>query len=144
VLVFYCAGLGVTNPPVADSAASPASPTAQKQSTVTASIGGQNANVQYAGLVAGLAGLYQVTVTMPSGVVPGNAVPVTLTAAGQTSPVATIPTQSIKITLQTVPGRLAMHLAVLSSSKRAVRRQNRAMRTLLCSSTAAAARGASG
>ena len=29
VLVFYCAGLGVTNPPVADGVASPASPTAQ-------------------------------------------------------------------------------------------------------------------
>ena len=93
VLVFYCAGLGVTNPPVADGAASPASPTAQTQAPVTALIGGLNANVEYAGLVAGLAGLYQVNITMPSGVTPGNAVPVTLTAAGQTSPAAIISTQ---------------------------------------------------
>jgi uncharacterized protein (TIGR03437 family) len=92
-LVFYCAGLGVTNPPVADGVASPASPTAQTQSPVTVTIGGQNASVQYAGLVAGLVGLYQVNVTMPAGVTPGNAVPVMLTAAGQTSPAAIVSTQ---------------------------------------------------
>jgi uncharacterized protein (TIGR03437 family) len=92
-LVFYCAGLGVTNPPVTDGAASPASPTAQTQSPVTVTIGGQNATVQYAGLVAGLVGLYQVNVTMPAGVSPGNSVPVMLTVAGQTGPAAIISTQ---------------------------------------------------
>ena len=93
VLVIYCAGLGVTNPPVTDGVASPASPTAQTKSVVTVTIGGQNATVVYAGLVAGLVGLYQVNVDMPAGVTPGNAVPVVLTIAGQTSPTATIATQ---------------------------------------------------
>jgi uncharacterized protein (TIGR03437 family) len=93
VLVFYCAGLGATNPPVADGVASPSSPTAQTQSPVTVTIGGQNATVLYAGLVAGLVGLYQVNVAMPAGVMPGNAVQVMLTAAGQTSPAANISTQ---------------------------------------------------
>jgi uncharacterized protein (TIGR03437 family) len=90
VLVFYCAGLGVTTPLPADGAASPSAPT---QAPVTVSIGGQNANVEFAGLVAGLVGLYQVNVAMPAGVMPGKAVPVTLTVAGQTSPAAIISTQ---------------------------------------------------
>ncbi len=93
VLVLYCAGLGATTPPVADGVASPATPTAQTQATVTVTIGGQNANVQYAGLVAGLVGLFQVNVAMPAGVTPGTAVPVMLTVAGQTGPAATIATQ---------------------------------------------------
>jgi uncharacterized protein (TIGR03437 family) len=93
VLLFYCAGLGVTNPPVADGVASPSSPTAQTQSPVTMTIGGQNATVQYAGLVATLVGLYQVNAVMPAGVTPGNAVPVLLTVAGQTGPAAIISTQ---------------------------------------------------
>jgi len=93
VLVFYCAGLGVTNPPLADGVASPANPTAQPVAPVTVTIGGQNATVVYAGLVAGLVGLYQVNVNMPAGVTPGNAVPVLLNVAGQTSPAAIIATQ---------------------------------------------------
>jgi uncharacterized protein (TIGR03437 family) len=93
VLVFYVAGLGVTNPPVADGVASPSSPPAQTQAQVTVSIGGQNANVIFAGLTPTLVGLYQVNVTMPAGVTPGNAVPVLLTVAGQTSPAASISTQ---------------------------------------------------
>jgi uncharacterized protein (TIGR03437 family) len=92
-LVIYCAGLGVTNPPVGDGVASPSIPPAQTQSPVTVSIGGQNANVSFAGLTPTLVGLYQVNVTMPAGVTPGNAVPVMLTVAGQTGPAAIIATQ---------------------------------------------------
>jgi uncharacterized protein (TIGR03437 family) len=93
VLVIYCAGLGVTNQPVADGAASPGSPPTQTQAPVTVSIGGQNANVLFAGLTPTLVGLYQVNVVMPAGVTPGNAVPVLLTVAGQTSPAAIIAAQ---------------------------------------------------
>jgi uncharacterized protein (TIGR03437 family) len=93
VLVIYCAGLGVTNQSVADGAASPTNPPAQTQAPVTVTIGGRNANVAFAGLTPTLVGLYQVNVTMPAGVTPGNAVPVMLTVAGQTSPVAIITTQ---------------------------------------------------
>ena len=45
------------------------------------------------GLVAGLVGLYQVNVTMPAGVTPGDAVPIVLTVAGQVSPAASIAVQ---------------------------------------------------
>jgi trimeric autotransporter adhesin len=93
LLVIYCAGLGVTNPPVGDGVASPSSPPAQTQAPVTVSIGGQNANVAFAGLTPTLVGLYQVNVTMPAGVTPGSAVPVLLTVAGQTGPAAIIATQ---------------------------------------------------
>jgi uncharacterized protein (TIGR03437 family) len=92
-LVIYCAGLGVTNPPVGDGVASPSIPPAQTQSPVTVTIGGQNANVSFAGLTPTLVGLYQVNVTMPAGVTPGNSVPVMLTVAGQTGPAAIIATQ---------------------------------------------------
>ena len=91
--MIYCAELGVTNPPVADGVASPSSPPAQKQSPVTVTIGGQNANVSFAGLTPTLVGLYQVNVTMPAGVTPGNAVQMLLTVADQTSPAAIIATQ---------------------------------------------------
>jgi uncharacterized protein (TIGR03437 family) len=92
-LVIYCAGLGMTNPPVGDGVASPSSPPAQTVAPVTVSIGGQNANVAFAGLTPTLVGLYQVNVTMPAGVTPGSAVPVLLTVAGQTGPAAVIATQ---------------------------------------------------
>ncbi len=92
-LVIYCAGLGVTNPPVGDGVASPSNPPAQTQAPVTVTIGGQNANVSFAGLTPTLVGLYQVNVTMPAGVTPGSAVPVLLTVAGQTGPAAIIATQ---------------------------------------------------
>jgi uncharacterized protein (TIGR03437 family) len=92
-LVIYCAGLGVTNPPVGDGVASPSSPPAQTVAPVTVSIGGQNANVAFAGLTPTLVGLYQVNVTMPAGVTPGSAVVVLLTVAGQTGPAAVIATQ---------------------------------------------------
>jgi uncharacterized protein (TIGR03437 family) len=87
VLVLYCAGLGLVDQPVTDGAASP---TAHTQSPVTVSIGGQDGAVQFAGLVAGFVGLYQVNVTIPVGVQPGTSVPVTITVAGQTSPVANL------------------------------------------------------
>jgi uncharacterized protein (TIGR03437 family) len=90
VLLIYCAGLGITNPPGVDGAASPGAPTAN---TLTATIGGQSATVQYAGQVATLAGLYQVNLVMPAGIASGKAVPVLLTIGGQTSPAAIISTQ---------------------------------------------------
>jgi len=88
VLVIYCAGLGATNPPVADGAATPFSPLSQTISPVTVSIGGQSAGVQFAGLAPGFVGLYQVNTSVPAGVTPGDSVPLTLSVAGQTGPAA--------------------------------------------------------
>jgi len=48
-------------------------------STITASLGGANAPVTFAGLTPGLVQLYQVNVKVPAGIPTGNAVPLVLT-----------------------------------------------------------------
>jgi uncharacterized protein (TIGR03437 family) len=85
VLVVYCAGLGQTDPPAVDGQPPAGGPT---NDPVTASIGGQNAPVAYAGLVAGFVGLYQVNLTVPDGVPTGDSVPIALSVSGQISPPA--------------------------------------------------------
>ncbi len=58
--------------------------------TVTATIGGVPATVRSAALAVGAVGRYVVQAVVPTGVVPGPAVPVTITAAGQTSRAVTM------------------------------------------------------
>ena len=69
----FVTGLGQVTPPIADGAAGPSSPlSVTPPNTITASIAGQTANVTYAGLAPGLAGLYQVNLTIPSGLSAGD------------------------------------------------------------------------
>lgn len=79
----YANGLG----PVANQPAD-GTPTAAKTSTTvatpTVSIGGANATVSYCGLAPGYPGLYEVDVTIPSGIAAG-AQGVSLTIGGQTA-----------------------------------------------------------
>jgi uncharacterized protein (TIGR03437 family) len=89
-LVIYCAGLGAVTPSVATGSAAPGSPPAKASSMVTVTIGGQPAPVAFAGLTPTYAGLYQVNVTVPSGVTAGPSVPVIITAAGLSSPPVTV------------------------------------------------------
>ena len=84
-LVIYATGLGPLigtggQAEPADGAIAPANITYQTTSTVTATIGGVPAKVLFSGLTATLTALYQVNVQVPSGVTPGNAVPVIITA----------------------------------------------------------------
>jgi uncharacterized protein (TIGR03437 family) len=79
VVVIYCTGLGAVDPPVAAGAAATSSRTVNE---VTVTIGGRAARVDYAGLTAGLSGLYQINTRVPEGVVPGDEVPVVVTVAG--------------------------------------------------------------
>jgi uncharacterized protein (TIGR03437 family) len=92
-LVIYCAGLGAVNPAIPAGSAAPASPLSTTVNTTTVMIGNQPANVLYSGLAPGFAGLYQVNVTVPSGITPGSDVPVVLTVAGISSPTVTVAIQ---------------------------------------------------
>jgi len=67
--------------------ASAASP---KVNPATATIGGQPAPVAYSGLTASLPGLYLANVYVPAGIATRDAVPVTITVAGQTSATVTM------------------------------------------------------
>jgi adhesin/invasin len=91
-LAIYGSGLGAVTPPVQAGAAAPL-PAAQTNNPVTVTIGGQNAQVLFAGLAPGYAGLYQVNVVVPPGIAPGASVPVVLSVAGASSPPVTVAIQ---------------------------------------------------
>jgi uncharacterized protein (TIGR03437 family) len=90
VVVIYCSGLGALDHPVLAGNAAPSDVLAHTQNPVQVSIGGQDATVAFAGLTPMFAGLYQLNVVVPSGVTPGNAVPVLITTSGQVSPTVTM------------------------------------------------------
>ncbi len=69
----FVTGLGDVSPANADGDAGPAtSPYSVATNAISAAIDGIPATVSYAGLAPALAGLYQVNVTVPSGVASGN------------------------------------------------------------------------
>jgi uncharacterized protein (TIGR03437 family) len=89
-LSIYCTGLGdVSNQPVIGEA-SPSSPLARTLVQPAVTIGGRSADVLFSGLAPGFVGLYQVNVTVPDGITPGDAVPLVLTIGGATSNTATV------------------------------------------------------
>jgi uncharacterized protein (TIGR03437 family) len=70
VLEIYGLGLGVTNPVIPAGVASPVPP-AIASTTPQLEIGGRAAAITFAGLIPGLAGVYQVNATVPSGLARG-------------------------------------------------------------------------
>lgn len=68
----YVDGLGSTFPFVADGTAAPSSQLANTSATITATVDSIPATVTFAGLAPGFASLYQVNVTIPSGVDSGD------------------------------------------------------------------------
>ena len=90
VVTVYCTGLGLTTP------VAPATGTATPKGLfnvtvpVTATIGGINAPVQFAGLTSGFVGLYQVNIQIPQGVAAGDTVPLTITQNGVASNTVTL------------------------------------------------------
>jgi uncharacterized protein (TIGR03437 family) len=86
VLVIYCVGLGAVTPGVKGGDPAPSNPLGRVMVPVTVTIGGQTAQPSFAGLTPGFAGLYQVNVQIPNGVMPGDQVPVSISVGGKSSP----------------------------------------------------------
>jgi uncharacterized protein (TIGR03437 family) len=89
-VTIFCSGLGEVNPRAEAGKAAPDTPANRTTAEISATIGGLRATVNEARLAPGLTGMYVVRVTVPEGVEPGDAVPVVLTAAGQSSPPVTM------------------------------------------------------
>lgn len=68
----FVTGLGTVFPSVADGSAGPSSPLSTTTNTIQAYVDGVEATVSYAGLAPGFAGLYQINLTIPSGVSSGD------------------------------------------------------------------------
>jgi len=67
VVVLWATGLGPVVPGVKEGEAAPAQPLSWTVTEVKAAIQGKEAEVQYAGLAPGMAGIYQVNVKVPEG-----------------------------------------------------------------------------
>jgi uncharacterized protein (TIGR03437 family) len=87
-LFAYVTGLGVVNPPVADGAPAPLSPFSYPRAMVSATIGNQPAQVEFAGLAPTLAGVSQLNIVVPN-LPPGN-YPLVVTAGGAISNTAMV------------------------------------------------------
>ena len=69
----FLTGLGAVSPAIGDGAAGPSNPFSVTPSgAIAADISGVTATVQFSGLAPGLAGLYQLNVTIPSGLTAGD------------------------------------------------------------------------
>jgi len=85
-IALYITGAGQTNPPGADGLVG-AVPYPLPLESVTATIGGKPAYVQYAGGASGLvAGVMQVNLQIPAGIAAGNSVPVSVQVGTATTP----------------------------------------------------------
>lgn len=89
-LIVLCTGLGEVAPPVAAGSPGPSDPLAVTATPVQATLGGVPAAVGFSGLAPGLIGIYQVNLTVPGGIPPGDQVPVILTIGDRASPPVTV------------------------------------------------------
>src|SRR5262249_40745581 len=100
----YATGQGQVSPVVADGAPAPGGqlarpvgvPTSDAQTcfatqpSVCVAIGSAFGTIQYSGLAPGFVGLWQINVTIPSGIATGNAVPIRVVIDGTASNLVTI------------------------------------------------------
>jgi len=89
-IAVFATGLGPTDPPVATGDAAPAQePLARATQPVRVTVGGEDAEVLFAGLSPGFAGLFQVNLIVPAGVPAGDA-ELIVYSGGQPSQVTTV------------------------------------------------------
>lgn len=81
-VVIYCSGLGQVNPAVEDGAATPGDVLHPSTLPASVTIGGQPAQVFFAGLTPGLTGLYQINAIVPAGVTPDSNATVVASVGG--------------------------------------------------------------
>jgi uncharacterized protein (TIGR03437 family) len=82
-VAIYATGTGSLAPAVADGVVIPATGPPLSGTPITVNIGGQTAVVSYQGAAPGLvAGVMQINAQIPTGVTPGSAVPVSISAGG--------------------------------------------------------------
>jgi uncharacterized protein (TIGR03437 family) len=90
-IILYLTGLGEVSPAVPTGQASPLDRVSTPPpNSVSATVGGVTAEILYVGLTPGTIGLAQANIRVPDSVAVGSAVPVVVTAGGQTSNAATI------------------------------------------------------
>src|SRR5262249_27612621 len=85
VLQVFTTGLGAVNPSIATGAFAPNSPLSRATTAVTATLDDQPAQVLFAGLAPGFAGLYQVNILIPPSLPPNATAKLVIRAAGQES-----------------------------------------------------------
>jgi uncharacterized protein (TIGR03437 family) len=79
ILIIYATGLGAVTPSIANGANS-ADQLRRTNVTPTVMIGGVQAQVLFSGLTPQFTGVNQVNIVVPSGVTPGNTVPIQIMA----------------------------------------------------------------
>ncbi len=87
-ILLFGTGLGAVSPAVPTGVAASADPLSWVTAKVTATVGGAPADVLFAGMAPGFAGLWQVNVALPAGV--SGAAPVIVTVAGVASNTVTV------------------------------------------------------
>lgn len=85
IVIIYATGLGAVNPPATNGQASEDT-LRTAVATPTVLIGGQQAQVLFAGLAPQFVGVNQLNVVVPAGITAGNAVPVQIQTGGVISP----------------------------------------------------------
>jgi uncharacterized protein (TIGR03437 family) len=92
MIILTLVGMGATDPPVASGAAAPSDPMASTVIPPMVTVAGQQADIVFAALMPGAVGLYQIELTVPSGLPSGDQ-PVVVTQGGVIANIAVLAVQ---------------------------------------------------
>jgi uncharacterized protein (TIGR03437 family) len=92
MIILTLVGMGATDPPVASGVAAPSDPLASAVIQPMVTIGGQQADIVFAALMPGAVGLYQIELTVPTGLPSGDQ-PVMVTQGGVIANIAVLALQ---------------------------------------------------